>query len=161
MIHQLHKWFEHIQAPRPELGNLAICPFAKKAVVLKQYRVSECTLDNIGEYVNNCDVVEYKVCIFYLSNYTEYKIEDLESRTKELNARFVQQDKVVLDNDPRSPLVIEGITTTFPECYLWIVQSLSDLTNKTAILKNTSYYSYWTEQQLDEVVNWRNSNKAI
>jgi hypothetical protein len=157
MIDQLHRWFEHIQVPRPELGNLAICPFAKKAVVMKQYTVNDCTLDSISEHINNCNVVEYKVCIFYLPNYTEYRVEDLESKTKELNAQFVQQDKVILDNDPRNALVIEGITTTFPECYLWIVQSLSDLTSKTNILSNTNYYSYWTKQQLDEVVNWRNS----
>lgn len=157
MIDQLHKWFEYIQVPRPELGNLAICPFAKKAVVLKQYTVSDCTFDNISEHITTCDVVEYRVCIFYLPAYMEYKIEDLESRTKELNAQFVQQDKVILDNDPRNALVIEGVTTTFPECYLWIVQSLSDLTSKTDILNNTNYYSYWTKTQLDQVVNWRNS----
>lgn len=158
MINQLHKWFEHIQIIRPELNNIAICPFAKKAVVLKQYKIAECTFDSIVEHVNNCNVEEYRVYIYYLPTYEQYTVEDLENKSRELNVEYKKDDKVILDNDPRSPLIIQGLTTTFPECYLWIVQSLSDLTDKSNSLKNTSYYTYWTKKQLDEVVTWRNTD---
>jgi hypothetical protein len=36
-----------------------------------------------------------------------------------------------------------------------IIQSLSDLNNKSKELEKTNYYNHWTKEQLDEVVNWR------
>ena len=77
-----------------------------------------------------------------------------------LNRNFIHNNKVVLDSDPRNPFAINGITTTFPDCYIWIVQDLADLTSKSNGLKFTDYYSYWTKEQLDEVVSWRNHTET-
>lgn len=81
--------------------------------------------------------------------------EALEAKTALLNRTFMNGNKVVLDNDPRSPFIIHGLTTNFPDCYLWVVQDLADLLSKSNSLKFTDYYNYWTKEQLDEVVTWR------
>lgn len=160
MIKNLEKWFNHLIIPREELSNMPICPFAKTAINNRQYSVEETTLDTITSQASIANVKVYKVCIFYLPNYREYEIETLEVKTKILNHTLSQTNKVILDNDPRNPFVINGVTTTFPDCYLWIVQDLVDLTSKSNSLKFTDYYKYWTQKQIDEVVTWRNPTET-
>tara|TARA_R110000868_G_scaffold230968_1_gene484265 strand:- start:92 stop:574 length:483 start_codon:yes stop_codon:yes gene_type:complete len=159
MVVNLNKWFNHLTTPKQELNNKPICPFARAAISSKQITIQETNLDSIENQVSNADIATYKVCIYYLPTYKNYDIETLEIKTKRLNEIFIPDNKVVLDNDPRNPFTINGVTTTFPDWYLWIVQDLADLTSKSNSLKLTDYYSYWTKQQLDEVVTWRNHTK--
>ena len=160
MISKLKEWFNYLIIPRPELSNMPICPFAKAAVANQEYTVEETNLDDIAFQISNANVQVYKVCIFYLTNYELYEVEALEAKTKMLNRNFKHNNKVVLDSDPRNPFVISEVTTTFPDCYIWIVQDLADLTSKSNSLKFTDYYSYWTKEQLDEVVSWRNHTET-
>ena len=156
MEEQIHQWFNHIQQPREELQGYSICPYARQAILKKQYLIHTTDLEHIRRDVEVCDVQKYKVCILPFPEYQQYTIVELEALTKGLNKEFMKHDKVVLDNDPRNPFTLQGITTTFEHCYLWIVQSLSDLTEKHLALKQTQYYSNWTQEQIDEVVTWRN-----
>ena len=102
-----------------------------------------------------------KVSSLYINENFVYLLEDLTINLAYKlggfsDKKYLQEDKVVLDNDPRNPFSLNGVITTFPDCYLWIVQSLSDLNEKSETLKGTDYYNYWTQKQLDEVVTWRN-----
>jgi len=156
MIESLKKWFDTLIIPREQLSNMPICPFARAVIQNQEYFIQETDLDKIAFQVSTSNVQAYKVCIYYLPNYEDYEVEALEIKTKMLNRTVLETNKVVLDNDPRSPFVINGVTTTFPDCYLWIVQDLADLTSKSNSLKFTDYYKYWTQEQIDEVVTWRN-----
>lgn len=158
-ISKISDWFTHIQTPKEQLGGMPICPFAKAAVANKQVTVQQCSLGDIDQKIAECDIEKYKVCIYYLPTYEQYTVEQLEQVTLQLRNKYSKDDKVVLDNDPRSPFTIQGVTTTFEQCYLWIVQSLQDLTQKSDILKNTEYYGYWTKEQIDEVVTWRTADR--
>lgn len=156
MVNEIHKWFEYIQQPRTELGNQSICPFAKSATITNEYTIESCSLDTIHVHVAAANIIDNKVCIFYLPNYLEYSIEALEQKTKYLNEQYLSLNKVVLDSDPRTPFSLNSVITTFPDCYIWIVQSLDDLNLKAdKLMKSTTYYDYWTIDQLDEVVTWR------
>ena len=154
-ISKIQDWFTHIQTPKQELDGMPICPFAKAAIASKQYVIEQCSIDDIDQKVHDCDIQKYKVCIFYLPTYEQYTVQELEQITQQLRSKYCKDDKVVLDNDPRTPFIIQGVTTTFEQCYLWLVQSLTDLTEKSNILKKTGYYNYWTKSQIDEVVTWR------
>ena len=158
-ISSISDWFNHIQTPKKELGGMPICPFAKAAIANKQVTIEQCSVEDIDQKVADCDVEKYKVCIYYLPTYDQYTVQQLEQITQQLRDKYRTDDKVVLDNDPRSPFIIQGVTTTFQQCYLWIVQSLEDLTQKSNILKTTGYYNYWTKSQIDEVVTWRTVDK--
>jgi len=154
MVSEIEEWIKYIQMPRTELGNYSVCPYARTAQ--NKYTVTECTLDQIEKLVSICNIVDNKLCIFYLPNYEEYTIEALEQKTLYLNEQYLHLNKVVLDSDPRNPFSLNGVVTTFPNCYLWIVQPLDDLTEKSDKLKvSTNYYDYWTQEQLNEVVTWR------
>lgn len=155
MLDKISQWFDYIQTPRSELGNMPICPFARAAIANKQYTIAQCTIDSIDSQVHQCDISTNLVHIMYLPTYEQYTIQQLSEITDKLNQQYVKDDKVVLGNEPRMVFELQGIRTTFPDCYLWIVQSLSDLTQKSQMLSNTKYYSYWTKEQIDEVVTWR------
>jgi hypothetical protein len=156
MIENLKKWFDTLIIPREQLSNMPICPFARAVIQSKEYFIQETDLDKIAFQVSTSNVQAYKVCIYYLPDYENYEVEALEVKTKILNRSVLETNKVVLDNDPRSPFAINGVTTTFPDCYLWIVQDLADLTSKSNSLKFTDYYKHWTQEQIDEVITWRN-----
>jgi hypothetical protein len=55
---------------------------------------------------------------------------------------------------------VNGVQTTFDDCYLILIQSLSKLNKHAEILKGTDYYSYWTKNQIDEVITWRYNEKT-
>lgn len=154
LTNEIHLWVNSLILPKLELNNLPICPYARQALNL--YSVDECTYDNIEDKISNCDIHNHKVCIFYFNEYRNYDVSVLEDKTKELNLLFNHKDIIVLDNEPRMPFVINNIKTTFDHSYLWLVQPLNELKIKSTELKEkTSYYTFWTKEQLDEVVNWR------
>jgi hypothetical protein len=160
MVEKLKKWFDELTVPRPELSNMPICPFAKSVIKSQEYTIEETNLDSIAFQISNANVQVYKVCIFYLLDYELYGEETLEAKTQSLNHTFRNSNKVVLDNDPRSPFTINGITTNFPDCYIWVVQDLADLLSKSNSLKFTDYYNYWTKEQLDGLAEWRNHTET-
>lgn len=143
--------------PREELFGMAICPYAKKTVKNKSYTILSGNTKNVSFLIESVDLIKHQVTIIIIDDYLDYSIEDLKSKTTELNKEYKNKDFVILDNDPRDPFVLNGITTTFMGGYLLLVQSLSDLNQKHKELSKTNYYSVWTETQLDEVVNWRES----
>lgn len=156
MKSKIQEWITSIQAPN-QIGKFPVCPFAAKAMASKRVEVNPIeNLDNIVWDIYNVDLESIDVSIFYLTEYEQYTSEELRELMFKLNKLFNIHDKVILENDPRHPFIINGHTTTFDGCYLILVQGL-DLLNKHAeILKLTDYYSYWTKEQYNEVVSWRN-----
>jgi hypothetical protein len=152
---KIREWLNYILRPNT-IGKFAICPFAAKTISEDKYKIQELhNLTDINNLINEVDINTIDVVIYYLINYELYTPEFLGEYVIELNKKFNNKDIVVLDSDPRVPFVINGITTTFSDCYLILIQGLSELNAKSKILKQTDYYSYWTRQQLDEVVTWR------
>ena len=157
---QLSKWFEHIQTPN-SIGKYPICPFA--AAAIKNNKVSIQGIDdvsNIETLIESIDILEYDVTILYLLEYKKYTIEELRSIIILLNSKFNSVDKVILENEPRTPFFVNGVQTTFDDCYLILIQSMSKLNKHAEILKGTDYYSYWTKNQIDEVITWRYNEKT-
>lgn len=156
MITEIKKWIEYIQIPQSNLDNFPVCPYAKSAIVNDKIQILP--LDNlltVTDIIDSVDVERYWVTVIYFKNYEYYTEKELSNLTKNLNERFNGKDKIILDNDPRDPFHINGVKTTFDGCYLFLVQSLSDLNQKSDLLKNTKYYEFWDRKGLDDVVNWR------
>ena len=151
MQSQLQEWINYIQQPG-KLGNSPICPYAAKAVKEKKVDITALAdLQNLELLIDEVDTSQFDVSIFYFEKYTDFTVEELEQKVKDLNLVFKAKDKVILDNDPRNPFTVNGHQTTFNRCYLYVVQSLSDLTQASNRLKMGDYYSYWTVQGF---LNW-------
>ena len=151
----VEEWILTLTHTQESLSNLPICPYAKQAYLNKRYSIMDTEYDTISLDIEVSDLTKYQVIIFKLKDYQSYDIETLKQKTNNLNNQFNKNDIIVLDNDPRDPFFINGVKTTYNECYLWLIQSLSDLNNKSKELEKTNYYKHWTEEQLDDVVNWR------
>jgi hypothetical protein len=151
----VEEWILSLTHTQESLSNLPICPYAKQAYLNKKYSIIETEYDTISLNIKESDLTKYQVIIFKFKDYQSYDIETLRQKTNDLNNEFNKNDIVVLDNDPRDPFLINGVKTTYNECYLWLIQSLSDLNDKSKELEKTNYYKHWTKEQLDDVVNWR------
>jgi len=154
---QIHEWIEYIQIPQASISNLPICPYAKSAIIGNKILIDKIQdISEASDKIKAIDVEKHWVAILHYANYAKHTIEELSNISKDLNAEFNKDDKVVLDNDPRTPFYIGEVRTSFEHGYLLLIQSLSDLTSKSNQLKNsTNYYSHWSREGLDEVVNWR------
>jgi hypothetical protein len=62
---------------------------------------------------------------------------------------------VVLEDHPDSEEFINGAKMNFGECGLMILQQLSKLNTAADQLKQKGYYATWSDENLDQVVNWR------
>lgn len=149
------KWIAHLTENRPELSNFPICPYAKQAIISQKFDIKPASYDSIEAELTTCDLTRYQVIIYYYEAYEQYTIEELRDKTAELNEKVRQRDMIVLENEPRRSFKLNGIATPFQGCYLWVVQQLSDLNEKSTQLAKTKYYDNWTEEQLEEVVRWR------
>jgi len=155
MIEKIAEWINYIQTPRQELGGFAVCPYAKLAVANNSYAIHDTTIATVKKALEAVDTNKHLVTILILRDYLNYDVDYLLSVTKTLNGEYNSNDLVILENDPRTPMIVNGVVTTFDGSFLWLIQSLSDLNKKSKDLEKTSYYSYWTKKQLEEVVTWR------
>lgn len=153
---EIQDWMKSLTIPRKELSGFAICPYAKQVLQNKEYEIFSCNVENIHDVIKKIKFNKSQVVIIVVQDYYLYSIELMYENTVYLNEIYNSQDIVILDNDPRQPFIINGVTTTFSKSYLWLIQSLSDLNQKHEILSKSNYYSVWTKKQLDEVVSWRN-----
>lgn len=155
MRDKIQDWIRYIQTPNL-IGEFPICPYAAKAMANRKFGVYPIEdLNSIDLLIEAVDTSLLSVAIFYLVDFEKYSVEELKSLIADLNKRFLSQNKVVLDSDPRDPFIINGHQTTFDGCYLILVQDLADLNKHSEILGKTSYYDYWSSEQYNEVVAWR------
>lgn len=155
MKESLVRWILDIMTSRQELSGLPICPYARQAYITDAYDVKQTSYETVHTDIAASDLGKYQVVLLYYPDYNRHTTGALIEKTKNLNKLYNKQDIVVLDNDPRDPLILNGVQTTFADCYLWVLQSLADLNEKATQLQKTNYYSYWSREQLDEVVTWR------
>lgn len=149
------KWIQSLTESRPELLNFPICPYAKQAYISQKYQIRKTDFNSIEQHIEESDLTKHQVVILYLEEYQEFTTQELSEKTATLNAKYNQKDIVILDNEPRREFRLNGVLTPFQGCYLWVLQQLSDLNEKSKQLAKTDYYKNWTQEQLDEVVTWR------
>jgi len=134
---------------------MPICPYARQAYISKTYDIKEIQYSEVINHIESANLSKFEVIVLCVTDYLDYTIDQLVERTSELNKLYNNKDIVILDNDPRSPLILNGVKTTYDHCYLWILQPLADLNEKSKQLMKTQYYNHWTQEQLDDVVTWR------
>jgi len=155
MSSKIAEWVLGLTKGQEALSGMPICPYAKQAYLSKTYDVKDISYSDIIQSIETADLSRYQVVVLCVLDYLNYPVDALVDRTKELNSLYNSKDIVILDNDPRTPLILNGVKTTYDDCYLWILQPLADLNEKSKQLMKTPYYSHWTQEQLDDVVTWR------
>jgi hypothetical protein len=150
---QLEHWLtDFVEQPNPLLNNWPPCPYAKQARLSNKIHIVFNNPLSIAEYVSLLNDYDVVVLCF---DHVKFSSDQIELFSKHINSILLWQDYVVLEDHPDSEEFINGVQMNFGKCGLMILQRLSKLNTATTQLKNKGYYDTWSEENLDQVVNWR------
>jgi hypothetical protein len=150
---QLEHWLANfVEQPNPLLNNWPPCPYARQARLSKQILTVFDSPLEIAQYTNRLDDYDVVVLCF---DHTLFSANQIELFTTHVNSILMWQDCVVLYDHPDSEEFINGAKMNFGKCGLLIFQRLSKLNTAADQLREKGYYHTWSQENLDEVVNWR------
>lgn len=150
---QLEHWLANfVEQPNPLLNNWPPCPYARQARLSNQILTVFDSPLEIAQYTNRLE--EYDVVILCF-DHKKYSASQIELFAKHINSILMLKDYVVLEDHPNSEELINGAKMNFGECGLMVLQRLSKLNTAADQLRNKGYYTTWSEENLDQVVNWR------
>lgn len=141
-----------VEKPNPLLNNWPPCPYARQARLSNQIHVVFDSPLEIAQYKSWLDTHDVVILCF---DPVEYSADQIELFTKHINSILLWHDCVVLEDHPDSEEFINGAKMNFGECGLMILQRLSKLNTAADQLRDKGYYATWSEENLDQVVNWR------
>lgn len=149
----LEQWLANfVEQPNPLLNNWPPCPYARQARLANQIHIVFDSPLEVSQYVSFLNDYDVVVLCF---DHKKYSASQIELFAKHINSILIWQDYVVLEDHPNSEEFINGVKMNFGKCGLMILQRLSKLNTAADQLKNKGYYNAWSEENLDEVVNWR------
>ena len=133
----IENWIHHISQPRSELGDFAICPFAKNSI----YKIIECPIDSI-EPIDGYEVIVYIV--------EETELETINQWVEHYNTKY--PDWKFFEDCADYNTFINGVQTNNGIHNLIIGQPKKKLLQFREALKKTNYYSHWTKEYYKEIV---------
>jgi hypothetical protein len=161
----IQSWIlEWVSQYNPELGAVP-CPFAKQALLKDTIVYKEFSSDGVlslrhqlYELVNN-DWDDTKEVLVLYSDTNTMSVDDTQNTVNQFNntCKFLDKDLVALEDHPDDPEILNGVEMNFGKGILVLVQRLSKLNKASEILERQGYYNNWSEENLNDVVNWRKS----
>jgi hypothetical protein len=148
VIDSILQWMEKfVEVPHPSFGNMPPCPYAR------QYRVQDKTAEQVFETWN--DDFEAIIVARELVARRLNSAEEVSAQIKELNDKYKSKDLVALEDHPMDPEEIDGVRMNHGDLILVVIQRLSKINKHSEMLKGGEYYDKWSQENLDDVVNWR------
>ena len=149
---ELKKWIvDFLEKPNPLLGDWAPCPYARQARVNNKIYI-DFELSNIYRALPLLE--EYDVLIICY-DHNKISAESFRNYAENLNTDLLEKNYVVLEDHPDATERISNVVMNFGICALLLVQKKDKLAKASEQLKSKGYYSKWSQEELDEVVNWR------
>jgi hypothetical protein len=137
---ELSNWVTQISQTREELGGMSVCPFAKNS------RLSIINTD--GSDINpppwDFDLIVYRLP-------DNYSIEELTDISKEYNMLYPEM--IFLPDHKDRETFINGVRTNNGKYNLILCQWRDNLEIARQKLSKTSYYSFWDEEYLKEILS--------
>ncbi len=135
----LTEWIKRITQPREELGGFPVCPYAKGI----EFEIIETDGSDINPPPWDFELLVYKLP----DSYSNEEVVDI---ALEYNKLF--PDLVFLPDPKNRHTEINGIQTNNGMFNLILCQYREKLNNARKNLSKTSYYQYWSEQYLKEIL---------
>jgi len=153
---KLTQWLtDFVEQPNPLLNNWAPCPYARQARLANQIHVVFDSPLAIANYIHCLDKHDAVILCF---DHVKFSSSQVELFTKHINSVLLHKDYVVLEDHPDCEESINSLKMNFGECGLMVLQRASKLNAAAAQLQSKGYYNTWSNQNLDDVVNWRYIN---
>ena len=145
---------DFVEQPHPKLGNLPICPFARKARLENrvQFEVRELTREGALDLVPLFETKPELHMIICIHPKKDGRSSDEVRRlVRELNQVLPAMNLMALGAHPEDPFNIDGLYTRrepYPN-----IQILRLHVGECAhqVIKNTGYYDRWTESNMRDV----------
>jgi hypothetical protein len=136
----IKEWIDHISKPRAELGGMSVCPYAKGA----KFEIIETDGNNISPPAQDFELIIYKLP-------DAFTIAQVEQLAEEYNKLF---PNIVFLADPKDRNTeINHVKTNNGKYNLILCQLRNNLEPARVKLKNTKYYTYWSPDYLDKILN--------
>lgn len=167
LIEDVSEWvLDFVSVYNSELGSIP-CPFAKKAMTDEKIYWSK--VDNEKELVQTSLIAE---AIFELDQEYEVMVigidpsaitkEELEECVLKLNQNILMpKGYIALEDHPDNAEIINEAKMNQGKWSLVFVQPTDKLSRASDMLKRQGYYDNWTQEQIDDVVSWRNNVSNI
>jgi len=136
----LQSWLERIKKPQKKLDGFSICPFAKLLphIVICDKLDSKTIESNLSTSLT-----------IFLEKQNKTSFEELKNLCIKLNLKH--KDYTFLPDHPDHVTTIQNIPTGNGKYPLIIMQSKKELMHARASLNKSSYYSYWSDEYLEEI----------
>jgi len=153
----IDQWIDDfLTVNNPALGNRSPCPYARSARLKDSYEVrlgTELYADmmDVGKYgLGNLEVVIYA---YPQDFYTPEEFSDIIDRTNQ--GFLLPVDLIALDDHPGHPETVNGVCFNQGDYTLALVQSLSDLNERSQIVAAQGFYDDWPEEYLEDLFKHR------
>lgn len=144
------KWItEFVEVPHPALGGWPPCPYARKARLEGTYEVRVGT-NPISDLLDiwRTGLGDREVIAIGYDPVT-WNYPTFSSALHFANQEFLlSKDILVLEDHPGDPEIVNGVSMNQGTYALALVQCLSDLDTKAAIMARKGFYDAWPEDYL-------------
>jgi hypothetical protein len=134
------QWIEHLSTKQILLGGYSVCPFAKNS----DYEIITTTGSDIDPPPWDFELIIYALPLHYTS------IEVIEI-ANEYNKIFT--DLVFLPDPKDRYTELNGVQTNNGKHNILLCQWRDNLEKARSKLLNTAYYSFWSQDYLDEILS--------
>lgn len=149
---------DFVSKPNPLLNNFPPCPFAKQAMLEKKIDFEVCE-QKINTYLREkaerwTDDVD--VCCIFVPNIDAVNLSVMVEMT---NKDYLMPiNLLALEDHPDAEENVNGVIMNNGKYPIVLMQRLSKIQNFSKLLKKQGYYDVWSEENLDDVVNWRTTH---
>jgi hypothetical protein len=155
---------DFIEKPHPNLANLPVCPFAKKARLEGRinFQVFEMTYERIMDLVPTFTENPNQQLLLCIDPRRDgLSTKEVVAMAKELNEELPGMNLMAIGLHPDDPFNIAGFYTRkdpFPSIQL-LPLDLGERLSKS--LEHTGYYDLWTEDNLQELEVRKKKNENL
>ena len=159
--YDIERWMANfVEVPHPSLGGWAPCPYARKARLDRDFEVRLGTNPYFDLKVMAQTGITKSVVIFVYDS-TAYSYEQFYAQVNSANKEFLLgKDLLALEDHPGAPEMVNSVCMNQGTYALALVQSLSDLNEKSRVVAGKGFYDTWPEDYLQEVFAHRQDPRS-
>jgi hypothetical protein len=140
MHNDIKDWVTRISTPTDLLGGLSVCPYAKGT----EYEL----ISTDGSDINP-PPWDFELIVYVLPQ--DYSVSDLFEIASEYNKQY--PELVFLPDHKDRYTEINGIQTNNGKYNILLCQWRDNLNKAREKLQTSKYYTYWTTEYLEEILN--------
>jgi lipopolysaccharide export LptBFGC system permease protein LptF len=148
---------DFIEKPNVNLGNLPVCPFAKKTREDNKLKVIEVKQgkDFLNKVVSECQSFGNYDVVIVACDDMYITADDLNNYVHALNKVFVKEDVYLIASYPDDEEIDFLESDDFEpdnDFYMVLIQSYQKLKDGSSSLRKTNYYEHWSDDYFADTV---------